>query len=403
MKRWFAFIFLVLLGLGQSQAPGRLENPANLPLEKGFRFSLLTPSLYFENNTLTQADLLNVLALLQDPRPTDLLLIAGRVPKGQASTTQVEGEFEVLRVALPFGEDPLTGMGSLSLGLRYALGVQSGLQIGRDLVALAQEGSKPGDILRFEDTFATVVLFDRLGIGAAIPVLDGLLEVGGEVSLLIGRLVGAANFDPQSLLSYGENGYNGQVGVSFYRGSGGLGFETAFGVRTRLPTFGVAFALRTLGRIYFPEVALTQLYTEAQNDTTYDVLEKLKNSSQTTSSAGFTLFLPTELELSAFYPLFLGELEEPLFLTGRITGSLGGPLAKGWRIALGSEYQLLPQLALSGEVALGGPALFSLGLGTVLDLPGAKLEFRAANKGGFLLGAKGAELLLRGQFVVGGD
>ncbi|GAB5603582.1 hypothetical protein FJNA_21080 [Thermus sp. FJN-A] len=402
MRAWLAFC--ILWGLALAQAPGRPENPAELPLEKGIHFSLLAPSLAFENNTLTQADLLNVLALLQDPRPTDLLLLAGRVPKGQASTTQVGTELDVIRLAVPFGfgEDPLSGTGQYAIGLRYALGIQSGLQVGKDLVALAQEGSRPGDVLRFADTFGTVALWDRLALSGAVPVLDGLLEAGVEVSLLLGRLVASGAFNEQSQLTYGENGYSGQLGMSFYRGGGGMGFETALGLRTRLPTFGVAFTLRTLGRIHYPNLTLTRLYAEAQDDTAYDLLNKFKDSAQT-SSADYTLYLPTQVELSGFYPLFLEGMDEPLFLTGRITGSFGGPLATGWRLALGSAFQPTPHLNLRSELALGGPALFSLGFGTTLDLAGAKLEFWMANKGGILLGAKGAEVLLRSRFVLGGE
>lgn len=92
--------------------------------------------------------------------------------------------------------------------------------------------------------------------------------------------------------------------------------------------------------------------------------------------------------------------EFPLFLTARGRLSLGGPLAQGLRLDLGSSYRPLPNLVLRGEVGLGGPAVFGLGFGGEITTPeGSGLVFFLSQKGGLFLGAKGAEFSLAGRFA----
>lgn len=387
------------LGLALAQTPPiPLSGPQALPLEGGSRVYLLAPQGEIGNNSLTAWDLINVLALLREPRPTDLLLIAAKVPPGQASTAQASFRLTVLDLALPLGQDPLTGLAQFALGASYSVESLGDLRVGRDLVALAQNGAEPGQVLRFGDTSGQGLLLDRLSLKAALPLLDGLLVAGVEGSLLLGRLAGGGGFDPQSQLSYDGNGFYGQLAAEAQRAQGGLGFELGLGVRTQLPTFGVSASLRGLGRVHFPQSTRTSLSATANGETAYDLIQKFKNSAQDSPGGGYTVFLPTELEVAGFYPLFLGEGSEPLYLTARSLLSFGGPLAQGFRLALGAGYRVLPNLPLRAEVALGGPAGFGVGLGGRLDLGGGGLDFLLNQKGGLLLGAKGAEFLLRGGF-----
>ncbi|GAA6744249.1 hypothetical protein [Thermus antranikianii] len=398
MRRYLLHVFgFSLLGIALAQSvPVPLSGPQALPMEGGAGLTLFAIQGEVGNNALTLSDLINALALVQDPHPTDLLLLAGRVPQGQAATTQAFTGFTVAEVILPFGHDPVTGAAGFVFGASYGLVTIANLNIGWDLVALAQQGSKPGDVLRFSDTFGNAALFDRLALKAALPLLDGLLELGAEGALLIGRFAVATHFDPNSQLSYSEQGYNGQVGLSFQRAQEGRGFELGIGLRTRLPTFGISVSLRGLGSIAFSRSSVTRLEATAQNDTAYDLIQKLRNSATTSDGGSFSLPLPRELEVAGFYPILQEGFEEPVFLTLRSLVSFGGPLAQGLRLAVGASYRVLPNLPLRAEVALGGPAGLGLGIGGRIESPGGGLEFLFNQKGGFFFGSKGAEFLLRG-------
>ena len=388
---------LVGLALGAwAQSAFYPEGPQALPLEGGLRIGLPGFSLDVDNNTLNLGDLINVAALLGDPQPTDVLLLAAKVPKGQASVAELRTRGDLFSLAWPFGEDPLTGMASFGLGVAYGLEGRTRLHIGSDLVALAQEGTQPGDTLSLEDTQAAGALFDRLSLRAALPVLDGLLAVGAEVSLLYSRLAGQARF--AGTLTYDDDGFDGTVSLRAPRGGGGFGYQVSFGVQTRLPTLGAGVLVRTLGKVHY-RAEVTEITAQATDAAALDILDcfsKGESSDQvvcstTTGQTQETLDLPTEMEAYAYYPLFLGE-GEPLYLLARARGAWGGPLEEGWRFAVGASYRLLPTWPLALEVGLGGPSGFALGVRTGLELPGMEVRLVLIQRGGFLLGAKGTEL-----------
>lgn len=389
----------LVLGWGALGQPALYpEGPQALPLEGGLEIALPNVGLEVDNNTLTLADLINVGALLRDPQPTDILLLAAKVPRGTDSVATLRGLGQVFAVAWPFGVDPLTGSAAFTLGLSYGIEARGRLNIGKDLVSLAQDGAQPGDVLVLDGTKGTGAVFDRLTLQAALPLLDGLVVAGAELSVLYARFLAHAGLGGS--LYYDANGYDGGVSLEAVEGGGGFGYQLGFGVQTRLPTLGAGIRFRVLGQLSYTGDRRT-VSVQATDAAALDIVECLRNGtgntqvscvSQTTQMAG-SLPLPTEIDAYAYYPIFLGQ-GEPLFLLARARGVFGGFLDEGWRLGVGASYRLFTQVPVGVELGIGGPSGFSVGFRVGLELPGAELRFGLAQRGGFLLGAKGAEFRL---------
>lgn len=396
--RWVVGCWLALGVVALGQPAFYPEGPQVLPMEGGMRIGLPSMELDVDNNTLTLADLVNVAALLKDPQPTDILLLAARVPKGVNSVATLQGRGQVLALAWPFGIDPLTGSAAFSLGLSYGIEARGLLNIGKDLVALAQDGAQPGDALVLDGTQGIGTVFDRLTLQAALPILDGLVVAGTEISLLYTRFLAQATLGGN--LYYDANGYDGMVGLEAVRGGGGFGYQLGLGLQTRLPTLGAGVRIRFLGRLSYAGER-TAVMMQATDATALDIVDCLRNGTSNaqvscvsqTNQVSESLSLPTEVDAYAYYPLFLGE-GDPVFLMARARGVLGGPLEEGWRIGLGASYRVFPQVPMGVEVGLGGPSGFALGLRVGWEWPGAELRFGLLQRGGFVLGARGTEFQL---------
>ncbi|AFV76562.1 hypothetical protein Theos_1534 [Thermus oshimai JL-2] len=398
MRRAFLWL-LFWTPVALAQVPFHLGGPADLSLEGGWRLGLPGLALSVENNALTGFDLVNIAALLRDPKPTDLLLVAARIPAEEGSTALLQGGVRGLAVSFPLGQDPLTGLASGAVGLDYRLQALGSVRVSPGLISLAQEGFGPGDVLLLEGTQAEGLLFHRMALQGALPILDGLLVVGAEVALLYG--VGGAylTFQQGSALSYDNQGLDGQVSLLWERGGHGLGFQVGFGLRTQLPTVGFSVYLRPWGRVWFRGLERTAVSLTAQDATALEVLECLRDGQVSStvncavvSGQGERVFhLPFELGIGGFYPIFLGD-GPPLYLTARADAQLGGVGPAGWRYSLGASYPLFPGLNTAVEVSFGGPAGLGAGLTLGWNLEAVEGYLRLVQRGGVLLGAKGAQL-----------